>query len=64
MEKLILTLLAIVVAGAASAETLLLRGAAVHTVANGTLDPGDVLIRDGKIAAVAPRLDEPADRSH
>jgi imidazolonepropionase-like amidohydrolase len=47
----------------AHAETLLLRGATVHTVAKGTLTPGDVLVRDGKIAAVAPRLDEAADRT-
>ncbi len=46
----------------AHADTLLLRGAVVHTVANGTLDTGDVLIRDGRIAAVAERIDEKADR--
>ncbi len=45
------------------AETLLLRGATVHTVANGTLTPGDVLVRDGKIAAVAARIDEAVDRT-
>ena len=47
----------------AHAETLLLRGATVHTVAKGTLAPGDVLVRDGKIAAVAARIDEAADRT-
>jgi imidazolonepropionase-like amidohydrolase len=47
----------------AHAETLLLRGAMVHTVAKGTLSPGDVLVRDGKIAAVAARIDEAADRT-
>src|SRR4051812_30735306 len=47
----------------AHAETLLLRGATVHTVAKGTLTPGDVLVRDGKIAAVAPRIDQAADRT-
>jgi imidazolonepropionase-like amidohydrolase len=47
----------------AQAETLLLRGATVHTVAKGTLTPGDVLVRDGKIAAIAPRIDEAADRT-
>ncbi|MDZ4402457.1 amidohydrolase family protein [Prosthecobacter sp.] len=46
----------------AHADTLLLRGAVVHTVANGTLTTGDVLIRDGRIAAVAERIDEKADR--
>ena len=46
----------------AHAETLLLRGATVHTVAQGTLAPGDVLVRDGKIATVAARIGEAADR--
>lgn len=46
----------------ARADSLMLRGATVHTVANGTLEPGDVLIRDGRIAAVSARLDEKADR--
>ena len=35
------------------AETFLLSGATVHTVSGETLSPGQVLIRDGKIAAVA-----------
>jgi imidazolonepropionase-like amidohydrolase len=48
---------------AAVADTLLLRGATVHTVANGTLAPGDVLVRDGRIAAVAAMIDEAADRT-
>ncbi len=47
----------------AGAETLLLRGATVHTVSNGTLAPGDVLVRDGRIAAVAARIEEAADRT-
>jgi imidazolonepropionase-like amidohydrolase len=34
------------------AETLLLSGATVHTITGETLAPGDVLVRDGKIAAV------------
>ncbi|HCN30370.1 MAG TPA: amidohydrolase [Verrucomicrobiales bacterium] len=61
MEKLILTLLAVFTASA-SAETLLLRGATVHTVAGGTLAPGDVLVRDGKIAEVAAAITAKADR--
>ena len=36
----------------ASAETLLLTGATVHTVSGETLSSGQVLIKDGKIAAV------------
>jgi hypothetical protein len=49
MEKLTSLFCALVaVAFTAHAETLLLRGATVHTVAKGTLTPGDVLVRDGK----------------
>lgn len=61
MEKLICFLL-IAFITSASAESLLLKGAVVHTVTQGILEPGDVLIRDGKIAAVAAKLDEKADR--
>lgn len=60
MAKLILFLLLALTT--AHADTLLLRGAVVHTVAKGTLEPGDVLVRDGKIAAVAARIEEEADR--
>lgn len=64
MEKLTSFLGALVaLALTAHADTLLLRGATVHTVARGTLTPGDVLVRDGKIAAVAARIDETADRT-
>jgi imidazolonepropionase-like amidohydrolase len=64
MEKLTSIFCAFVaVAFTAQAETLLLRGATVHTVAKGTLTPGDVLVRDGKIAAVAERIDQTADRT-
>lgn len=66
MEKLIPTLLATLLAlcpaAAARAESLLLRGATVHTITQGTLAPGDVLIRDGRITAVGARLEEKADR--
>lgn len=64
MEKLASLFCALVaVTFTAHAETVLLRGATVHTVAQGTLTPGDVLVRDGKIAAVAARLDQTADRT-
>ncbi len=64
MEKLTSILCALVaLAFTAHAETLLLRGATVHTVAKGTLTPGDVLVHDGKIAAVAARIDAAADRT-
>ena len=36
----------------ASADSLLLTGATVHTVSGATLSPGQVLVKDGKIAAV------------
>lgn len=64
MDQLALILLTLLLpAAAASADSLLLRGATVHTVTHGTLAPGDVLVRDGKIAAVASRIEEPADRA-
>ncbi len=64
MEKLTAILFAVLLpAAGAPAGTLLLRGATVHTVTHGTLTPGDVLVRDGRIAAVAPRIDEAADVS-
>jgi imidazolonepropionase-like amidohydrolase len=42
-----------------SAEAILLRGATVHTVSGETFSPGDVLIQDGKIAAVGKSLSVP-----
>jgi imidazolonepropionase-like amidohydrolase len=39
-----------------AAEALLLSGATVHTVSGDTLAPGQVLVRDGKIAAVGQSL--------
>src|SRR5262245_31342941 len=41
---------------AAPAEAILLRSAVVHTVSGETLSPGDVLVQDGKIAAVGKSL--------
>lgn len=41
----------------AAAQSLLLKGAVVHTVAGDTLTPGAVLIRDDKIAAVGRQLE-------
>jgi len=62
MEKLAPILLALLLpAAGAPAETLLLRGATVHTVTHGTLAPGDVLVSDGRIAAVGTRLEVAAD---
>jgi hypothetical protein len=46
----------------ANAQTVLIRGATVHTVAEqGVLTNTDVLIRDGKIAAVGTSLSAPGD---
>lgn len=45
---------------AASAETLLLSGATIHTVSGETITNGQVLVRDGKIAAVGTSV-APAD---
>jgi imidazolonepropionase-like amidohydrolase len=39
-----------------AAEPLLLSGATVHTITGETLSPGQVLLRDGKIAAVGSSL--------
>ena len=44
------------------AETILLKGATIHTITRGNLDQGDVLIRDGKIARVEESIDTVADR--
>src|SRR5947207_2123386 len=49
----------------ARAESVLLSGATVHTISGETLSPGNVLVKDGKIAAVgsnvsgdgAPKID-------
>ena len=43
------------------AESMLLHRATVHTISGQVFAPGDVLIRDGKIEAVADHLDSKAD---
>ncbi len=43
------------------AKPLLLRGATVHTVSGADLPATDVLVRDGKIAAIGAKLPAPAD---
>jgi len=64
MKTITLSLLALLfLKSACAADTLLLRGAIVHTVTKGTLYPGDVLVKDGRIAAVAKRIEEAADRT-
>jgi hypothetical protein len=48
-------------AGVAAAQDILIRNAAVHTVTDaGVLEDADVLIRQGRIAAVGAGLDAPA----
>ncbi|WP_237057045.1 amidohydrolase family protein [Microbulbifer sediminum] len=50
-------------AGPVHAETVLIKGGKVHTLSGiGTLAQGDVLVRDGKVQAVAPAINERADR--
>ena len=46
----------------ASAETLLFTGATVHTVSGATITNGQVLVRDGKIAAVGENVSVPNAR--
>lgn len=52
-------------AGAATAQsqTVMIRGGRVITMAGDDLPEGDVLVRDGVIAAVGPKLDVPYDAS-
>src|ERR1700739_1479006 len=45
----------------ASAPVILIRNATILTVSHGTIDKGDILIKDGKIAAVGGMLKAPAD---
>lgn len=49
--------------GQVQAETLLIKGGKVHTLADaGTLEHADVLVRDGHIEAVGPSLNVSADK--
>jgi imidazolonepropionase-like amidohydrolase len=48
-------------AAANPATALLIRNATILTVTHGTLEKGDILIKDGKIAAVGSGLKAPAD---
>ena len=45
----------------ATAPVILIRNATILTVSHGTIDKGDILIKDGKIAAVGGTLKAPAD---
>jgi imidazolonepropionase-like amidohydrolase len=46
-------------ARAAAAPAILIRGGTLLTVTHGTIENADVLIRDGKIAAIGPNLGAP-----
>src|ERR1700757_147719 len=45
----------------AASPVILIRNATILTVSHGTIDKGDILIKDGKIAAVGGTLKAPAD---
>src|SRR6202790_3122221 len=45
----------------ASAPAILIRNATILTVSHGTIDKGDILIKDGKIVAVGGTLKPPVD---
>ena len=45
----------------AAGSSYLLSGADLHTVSHGVVERGEILIRDGKIAALGSRVDAPAD---
>src|SRR5690606_37143489 len=47
----------------AFAESLLLSGATVHAVSGETLQPGHVLVREGKIVTVSSSVPAGADRT-
>ena len=60
--------LAVVVVGASAIcgaentpSAILIRNATILTVSHGTIEKGDVLIKDGKIAAVGTSVKAPAD---
>jgi len=65
--KVRVALAAVVVGGAAICATenapfaILIRNATILTVSHGTIEKGDILIKDGKIAAVGTSLKAPAD---
>jgi imidazolonepropionase-like amidohydrolase len=62
MTRAALAVLAVLAATPALADTIAIRGGTVITLGpQGTLAGGTVLIRDGRIAAVGPDVDVPAD---
>ncbi|MFC6979226.1 hypothetical protein [Microbulbifer taiwanensis] len=62
-SALICTLALGLAAPALQAETLLIKGGKVHTLADaGTLESADILVRDGRVESVAPTLNVSADK--
>ena len=66
MKRFSLTAAALITIGAtmnpAAAQRIAIEGATIHTLGDaGTLDQGTLLIRDGKIAALGPKLSVPGD---
>lgn len=61
--RLLLVALWPLAAGSVCAASLLLTGGIVHTVSGPTLTNASLLVRDGKIAAVAPNITEAADQT-
>lgn len=57
LRSLLLLCCAVLLACGARGQSLLLKGASVHTVSGEILSPGQVLIRDGTIAAVGKTVD-------
>jgi imidazolonepropionase-like amidohydrolase len=55
-----LVLLALAASPVRAADVTLIKNGTILTVTNGTIEHGDVLIRDGKIAAVGQNLPAPA----
>lgn len=62
MKTLLIAVLAALAASAQAADKpVVLSGADFYTVSHGVVAGGELLIRDGKIAAVGPKVDAPAD---
>lgn len=49
------------VPGKPQSSPILIKGATLHTVSNGVLNNSDILLKDGKIAAIGQQLAQPAN---
>lgn len=61
MLSLIAGLLAATTQAAPASPPVVLTGADLYTVSHGVIERGELLIRDGKIAAIGARVEAPAD---